>query len=94
VIGRRSLGVGAELAPIPRSAAVGTLFREGVFGLGVYQGMEFVLERGMRDAVRQTGTMATRAACCAAGLARARTWSLTSGRDHERNWEALRPLLG
>jgi hypothetical protein len=37
--------------------------------------------------------LGTRALCCASGLARARTWRLTLGRDHERNWQALAPLL-
>ncbi|MEA2374631.1 MAG: hypothetical protein QOD53_1094 [Thermoleophilaceae bacterium] len=93
LIGQRSLGRDADLSPIPRSAAVGTLLREGVVGVGVYQGMEFILQRGMRDVVGKTGIVATRAACCAAGLARAKVWRLTLGRDHERNWAALAPLL-
>ena len=93
VIGQRSLGQDANLARIGRSAAIGPLFREAVVGVGVYQGMEFILQHGMRDVVGKTGAMATRMACCGAGLARARVWSLTMGRDHERNWEALAPLL-
>jgi hypothetical protein len=94
VIGRRSLGREALLEPLPRRAAVGTLFREGVVGVGVYQGMEFILQHGMRDVVGKTGTVAMRMACCGAGLARASTWRLTLGRDHARNWDALARLLG
>jgi hypothetical protein len=94
VVGRRSLGREAALEPLPRSAAVGTLLREAVVGVGIYQGMEFVLQRGMRDTLAMGGVAATRARCCAAALRRAKVWRLTLGRDHERNWEALRPLLG
>jgi hypothetical protein len=93
VIGRRSLGRDAGVRRIPRRAAVGTLFREGVVGVGVYQGMEFILQHGMRDVVGKTGIAMTRMACCGAGLARAKVWELTLGRDHERNWDALAPLL-
>ena len=93
VIGRRSLGRSATLEPMPRRAAVGPLLGEAVVGVGVYQGMEFVLQRGMRDAIGKTGTAAMRARCCAAGLRRARVWRLTLGRDHERNWDALEPAL-
>lgn len=93
VVGRRSLGLEARLEPIPRRAVAGTLLREGVVGVGIYQGMEFVLQRGMRDAAGKVGTALTRSACCAAGLARASTWRLTLGRDHDRNWAALAPLL-
>jgi hypothetical protein len=93
VLGRRSLGREARLEPIGRHETVGTLFREGVVGVGIYQGMEFVLQRGMRDVAGKVGTALTRSACCAAGLARAKTWRLTLGRDHDANWRALAPLL-
>ena len=62
-------------------------------GVGLYQGMEFVLQRGLRDVVSQAGPGLVRARGCAAGLARARVWRLTTGRDHEANWAALEPLL-
>jgi hypothetical protein len=93
VVGRRTLGRGASLEPMPRRAAVGTLFREAVVGVGLYQGMEFVLQRGARDVAGMAGIATTRALHCLSGLARAKTWRLTIGRDHDRNWEALKPLL-
>lgn len=94
VIGRRTLGDEPRLEPIPRSAAIGPMLREAVIGVGVYQGMEFVLRHGMRDTAGKAGTALSRAACCAAGLRGARVWSLAVGRDEERNWAALRTLLG
>lgn len=94
VIGRRSLGTTATLEPMPRRAATGPLFREAVVGVGVYQGMEFVLQHGMRDVLGKAGTAARRSRCCAAGLRGATVWRLTLGRDHERNWKALGPVLG
>ena len=69
------------------------MLREAVIGVGVYQGMEFVLQQGFRDVAGKAGTAAMRARCCSAGLRRSQVWRLTLGRDHERNWEALRPLL-
>lgn len=94
VIGRRSLGSDAVLEPLAARHAAGPLLREAVVGVGVYQGMEFLLQRGMRDTARLLPVAATRARCCAAGLRRAQVWQLTAGRDHERNWAALEPLLG
>jgi hypothetical protein len=64
-----------------------------VVGVGIYQGMEFVLQRGFRDVGGKLGTVATRAACAAAALRHAQVWRYWIGRDHERNWAALRPLL-
>jgi hypothetical protein len=93
VIGRRTLGREARLEPARRLGAVGTLVREAVVGVGIYQGMEFILQRGMRDVLGKAGVGMTRVACCGAGLARARVWHATLGRDGERNWDLLRTLL-
>jgi hypothetical protein len=93
VIGRRTLGDEARLEPLPRRAAAATLFREAVVGVGLYQGMEFVLQRGMRDVLTQAGPAWTRASACRALVARAQVWRFTLGRDHDRNWSALEPLL-
>ena len=94
VIGRRSLGRQAALEPLPRRSAVSALFREAIVGVGIYQGMEFVLQHGMGDVVGKVGVAATRTSCCAGVLARAKVWQLTVGRDHRRNWDVLAPLLG
>jgi hypothetical protein len=51
------------------------------------------LQRGLRDVFAQAGPGLVRARGCAAGLARAKVWRLTTGRDHEANWAALAPLL-
>jgi hypothetical protein len=93
VVGRRTLGRRARLEPLPRHAVVGTLFREAVVGVGLYQGMEFVLQHGARDVAGMAGVATTRALHCLSGLSRAKSWRLTIGRDHEQNWEALQPLL-
>lgn len=93
VIGRRTLGTDARLEPLPKRRAAATLFREAVVGVGLYQGMEFVLQRGMRDVLGQAGPAATRAAACAALVRRARVWRFTVGRDRDRNWATLERLL-
>ncbi|MFL5819312.1 MAG: hypothetical protein ACJ76S_01325 [Solirubrobacteraceae bacterium] len=93
VVGHRTLGDRTDLRPLARRGAVGSLMREAVVGVGIYQGMEFVLQRGIRDLAGKAGIGLTRALCCAAALSRARVWRLTVGRDRERNWSALRRLL-
>jgi hypothetical protein len=93
VIGRRSLGRDAQLSPAGRGVAAGALLREAVVGVGVYQGMEFLLQRGAGSLPGMAPAGVRRAAACAAGLARARVWELRAGRDREANWHALAPLL-
>lgn len=93
VIGRRVLGTDARLLPAPLGRAIGPLLREAVIGVGVYQGMEFVLQRGARDVLANAPIAVRRAARCAAALRDARVWILEAGSDREANLEALRPLL-
>ena len=94
VIGRRTLGRKAKLEPATRREAIVPLLREAVVGLGIYQGMEFVLQRGMRDVVGKVGTLATRSACATSALSHAQVWHLELGRDPDDNWEHVRQLLG
>jgi hypothetical protein len=93
VIGQRWLGGVAILEEMPRRVAVGPLLREVVVGVGLYQGMEFVLQHKLTDVARQARPALTRARRCVAGLRRARVWRLRLGRDAEHNWDALRRLL-
>jgi hypothetical protein len=93
VVGSRTLGRTCELEPMPRRSALGPLLREAVVGVGIYQGMEFVLQRGMRDVFGKAGTALTRARCAGGALRGSRVWRLSVGRNHERNWETLRGLL-
>jgi hypothetical protein len=93
VLGRRTLGRDARLEPVSRRTAVGPLIREFVVGVGVYQGMEFVLQRGMRDVLRHPRPAIVRSVCFLVALRAPSVWRLTVGRDHDRNWEALEPLL-
>ncbi len=93
VIGRHALGREPRLEQMSRASATGTLLREGVVGVGIYQGMEFLLQGGPLDVLRQVRPGARRAAACASALARAKVWRLTLSRDVERNWAVLLPLL-
>lgn len=94
VIGRRTLDRVGRLEPLERRRAVGSLVREAVVGVGVYQGMEFVLQRGWIDVAGKAGTAARRAFCAGVVLRQARVWRLWLGRDRESNWQALQRLLG
>jgi hypothetical protein len=93
VIGQRSLASRGSLTPLPRRAVIGPLLRDGVVGLGVAQMVEYVLQRGARDLLKQGGVAAGRARTCAHALLHADTWRLQLGRDQEHNWAALEQLL-
>ena len=82
---------GAAGARCAAAGAVIPLLREAVVGVGVYQGMEFVLQHGMRDVVRHGPAGVTRTRASAALLARASVWRLTLGRDHDAQLGGARP---
>jgi hypothetical protein len=93
VVGRRSLAREPRLEPLPRRGAIVPLLREGVAGVGLYQGLGFAHQRGAREFAAKLVTAARRAGVCAAALARAQVWQLVLSRDAERNWAALAPLV-
>jgi hypothetical protein len=93
VLGQRTLAQRPVLEAIGRRTLLMPLLRECVVGLGIYQGMEFILQRGLRDIPAKVGPARVRTICSMVGLARAHTWQLRLGRDHEANWEALSRLL-
>jgi hypothetical protein len=93
VLGRRTLGTGASLEPVPRRRLARPLLRECVVGVGLYHGTEFLLQHGLRDVAGMVGPALTRVHCSAAVLRSTQTWELRLGRDHDANWAALSRLL-
>lgn len=93
VVGRRTLDATGTLVQLRRREALAPLLREAVVGVGVYQGMEFVLQRGWRDVFLKSGTAVRRARVAGGALRRVDVWELRLGRDRDSNWAALEPLL-
>lgn len=93
IIGRRSLALDATLTRIPNKGATTMMFRENVVGAGLYQGLRFVQESSWKARANKLKAVASRASICVTAVKRARVWELRLGRDQERNWEALRPLV-
>jgi hypothetical protein len=93
VLAQRSLSAFGLLEPVARHTAIGPLLRDSVVGLGLHQGYGSVLDRGLVASRSKVVPVVARSACCATAVRRAQVWRLTMGRDRERNWEALLPLL-
>jgi hypothetical protein len=93
VVGHRTLSTRGRLEPLPRHRATRALLGAAVVGVGVYQGMEFVLQSGWSDVLRKSGTAGRRAVVAGGALRQAQVWRLWLGRDRQSNWEALLPLL-
>jgi hypothetical protein len=85
LVGERNLGSLSEIVPLPRRKAFFALVKYSVVGLGIYQGLEFLLERGAWELVSKVGTVSSRMYNCIRLLSHARPYTFVLGRDIEKN---------
>jgi hypothetical protein len=86
---RRILAGEPRLEPVSRAALFRTLLRDAVLGIGLYQGLEFLVQRSTRELLAHLPVLARRALLAARLARRATTYRLTAGRDRE----AIRRLV-
>jgi hypothetical protein len=89
LVGERNLGDVSEITPLARRRALRALLKYAVVGLGVYQGMEFLLERGLGEMLGKGGVVASRLYNSLRLLSRAPSYRFVLGRDTTRNFETL-----
>ncbi len=85
LIGERNLGDVSEIVPLSRFRAFNGLVRYMIVGLGVYQGLEFLLERGLWESLGKVGVATSRLWNSLILLSRARPYRFVLGRNHEKN---------
>jgi len=93
LVGERNLGEVSEIVPLAPHRAFKALLKDMVIGLGVYQGLEFLLERGLWDMLGKGGVVASRLYNSLRLLARARSYRFVLGRDTEKNYRTLIQFL-
>jgi hypothetical protein len=84
-VGRRSLDAGCTVRPASRVAAVRALFVNCVVGLGLFQGMEFVLQGGPRDVLAKTAVASHRLRASMRLLRRSQLYEVVLGRNPQEN---------
>jgi hypothetical protein len=89
LVGQRNLGEISEIVPLACYRAMKALVKYLVVGLGVYQGLEFLLERGLGDAVGNIGVGFSRLYSSLRLLGRARAYRFVLGRNTEMNCRTL-----
>jgi hypothetical protein len=89
LVGERNLGDVSEIVPLARRRALKALVKYVVVGLGVYQGMEFVLERGLGELLGKGGVAFSRLYNSMRLLARAPAYRFVLGRNIEKNRQTL-----
>lgn len=89
LVGERNLGSVSGIVSIPRRRALNALVKYMVVGLGVYQGLEFLLERGPGEVFGQFSLVFSRLRNALVLLSRSSCYLFTMGRDIEQNCKHL-----
>jgi len=89
LVGERNLGKISQIVPLPRPRALKALLKYVVVGLGIYQGMEFLLERSPWEIVSKGGVAISRLHNSLHLLNRSRVYKFVLGRDTERNCQTF-----
>jgi hypothetical protein len=82
---RRVLNGPAAIRPIPKYRVVKSLLRDAIIGVGLYQGLEFLLSHSIWSTVSKVGTVFKRSFSAWKMLRGARTYQMTLTRDIDEN---------
>ena len=85
LVGERNLGDVSEIVPLSRYKAFKAMVKYAIVGLGVYQGLEFLLERGLWELFGQGKVVASRFYNSVVLLARVPAYRFVLGRDTCKN---------
>jgi hypothetical protein len=89
LVGQRNLGDVSQIVPLARPRALRALLKYMVVGLGVYQGMEFLFERGLGEVLGKGGVVSSRLYNSMRLLGRAPSYRFILGRDTTRNFQTF-----
>jgi len=89
LVGERNLGEDSEIIPISRHQALNALVKNMVVGLGVYQGLEFLLERGLWELFGKGGVVASRLYNSLRLLSRTSHYKFVLGRNTKKNSQTI-----
>ncbi len=93
LIGERNLGDVSAIEPLPRRTALAAMLKYVIVGLGIYQGMEFLLERGVWEVTGRLGVAASRLYNSTRLLARAPAYRFVLGQNRQKNLDTLLAFL-
>lgn len=93
LVGQRSLGEECCLEPLSRLSAVRALLTNMVVGVGLYQGLEFLLERSHLDLFQRLGSLSGRLRPALALLRHCQRRRFVLGRDRQLNQATLLNFL-
>ena len=85
LVGRRSLGERGRLEKSSYKTAMAAMVPHSIVGLGLFQGLEYILERSTGELVGKAGVALSRARNAHSLIRRSHNFVLHMGRDTEQN---------
>lgn len=89
LLGLRSTGNDARISPVSRLAVIKHSLMNSIIGIGLYQGMEFILQKKASALVAHSGIVFSRIYNNLRLVLRSRIYSYEMGRNLSRNYEVL-----
>lgn len=89
LVGQRNLGEVSRIESMSFTETMSALVKYMVVGLGVYQGLEFLLERGLWEMLGKAGVVASRLYNSQRLLAHAKAYRFILGRNTALNYQTL-----
>lgn len=93
-LAERTLGSGCTIRRTSFLAGYVACIRHMIIGVGIYQGLEFLLRSSILDLAKSMPLILSRAVSAATLLARARVYTLHLGRDPRLNVDTVIDFLG
>jgi hypothetical protein len=93
LLGNRTTGRQAQIKAVSKSAALRHVIANSIIGIGLYQGLEFLLQKSFGESVRHTGLLFSRVYNNWILLRHTRVYEFLIGRDINKNYECLRSFL-
>jgi len=89
IVGERTLGTQSKIEPLSKLKAVNAFVKNAVVGLGIYQGLEFLLEKGTWEILNKSGLAFSRFKNSLKIINRSKLYRFIIGRDRQKNYNTL-----
>jgi hypothetical protein len=93
LLGTRYTGRHARIIPVSKTAALRHALTNSIIGIGLYQGLEFLSQKSLKESVQHMGLLFSRVYNNLVLLKHTRVYEFLIGRDVERNYECLRNFI-
>jgi len=93
LLGRRSTGDVAEISRAPRSAVIKHSLMNSIIGVGLYQGMEFIMQKNAVEVAGQVRILLSRLYNNVRLFGKSQIFFFTMGRNTAKNYQVLRDFL-